>query len=109
MNPAISGATATIDTPGHGVAFEEWMPAANVFDAIARTQQLWGTRTAACVSDAGLSWEGFQSARAAGTAAALLERNAGESIGKGVFGSPFFIVDGEPFFGLKKLPVLDFK
>jgi 2-hydroxychromene-2-carboxylate isomerase len=29
------------------------------------------------------------------------------SLQKGVFGSPFFIVDGEPFFGLEKMELLD--
>lgn len=61
----------------------------------------------ACVSEAGLSWRAFEAARAQGTPAALLRRNVGESIGRGVFGSPFFVVDGQPFFGLEKLPLVD--
>jgi 2-hydroxychromene-2-carboxylate isomerase len=60
-----------------------------------------------CITQAGLSWEAFEAARADGTPAALLRRNVGESIQHGVFGSPFFIVDGEPFFGLEKLPVVE--
>jgi 2-hydroxychromene-2-carboxylate isomerase len=61
----------------------------------------------ACASEAGLSWHAFEAARAEGTPAELLRRNVDESIQRGVFGSPFFIVDGEPFFGLEKLPVLE--
>jgi 2-hydroxychromene-2-carboxylate isomerase len=34
-------------------------------------------------------------------------RNVDDSLAKGVFGSPFFIVDGEPFFGVEKLPVVE--
>jgi 2-hydroxychromene-2-carboxylate isomerase len=60
-----------------------------------------------CVCEAGLSWQGFEAARAEGTPAELLRRNVGDSIERGVFGSPFFIVDGEPFFGVEKLPVVE--
>jgi 2-hydroxychromene-2-carboxylate isomerase len=60
-----------------------------------------------CVNDAGLSWRAFEAARAEGTPSALLRRNVDASIRDGVFGSPFFIVDGEPFFGLEKLPVVE--
>jgi 2-hydroxychromene-2-carboxylate isomerase len=61
----------------------------------------------ACVSEAGLSWPAFEAARAEGSPARLLRRNVDDSIQRGVFGSPFFIVDGEPFFGLEKLPLLE--
>lgn len=61
----------------------------------------------ACVSEAGLSWHAFEAARAEGNPATLLRRNVEDSIQRGVFGSPFFIVDGEPFFGLEKLPVVE--
>jgi 2-hydroxychromene-2-carboxylate isomerase len=60
-----------------------------------------------CMTEAGVSWQGFEAARAAGTPAGLLRRNVDESIRRGVFGSPFFIVDGEPFFGVEKLPVVE--
>ncbi len=60
-----------------------------------------------CVCEAGLSWDAFEEARADGTAAGLLRRNVEASLEQGVFGSPFFIVDGEPFFGLEKMPVLE--
>ncbi|SDE48850.1 2-hydroxychromene-2-carboxylate isomerase [Variovorax sp. CF079] len=61
----------------------------------------------ACVRKAGLSWPAFEAARAEGTPAELLRRNVDDSIQRGVFGSPYFIVDGEPFFGLEKLPVVE--
>lgn len=60
-----------------------------------------------CVSEAGLSWDDFEAARAVGAPAELLRRNVDDSIRRGVFGSPFFIVDGEPFFGVEKLPVVE--
>jgi 2-hydroxychromene-2-carboxylate isomerase len=60
-----------------------------------------------CMTEAELSWSAFAAARADGTAAALLRRNVDASLQLGVFGSPFFIVDGEPFFGLEKLPVVE--
>jgi fatty-acyl-CoA synthase len=46
MNATDATSLPTIGAPGIGVHFEEWMPAANVFDAIARTQARWGDRTA---------------------------------------------------------------
>src|SRR4051812_45651176 len=46
MNATIETSLPTIDAPASGMRFEDWMPAANVFDAIARTQQRWGDRTA---------------------------------------------------------------
>jgi 2-hydroxychromene-2-carboxylate isomerase len=61
----------------------------------------------ACVREAGLSWHDFEAALEAGTPAKLLRRNVDDSIQRGVFGSPFFIVDGEPFFGVEKLPVVE--
>ena len=60
-----------------------------------------------CIRQADLSWEAFEAARAEGTPASLLRRNVECSIQHGVFGSPFFIVDGEPFFGLEKLPLVE--
>lgn len=61
----------------------------------------------ACVNESNLSWHAFEAARAEGKPAELLRRNVDESIQLGVFGSPFFIVDGEPFFGVEKLPVVE--
>jgi 2-hydroxychromene-2-carboxylate isomerase len=61
----------------------------------------------ACAAEAGLSWLAFEKARAAGTPAALLRHNVDVSLQRGVFGSPFFIVDGEPFFGVEKLHVVE--
>lgn len=61
----------------------------------------------ACVSEAGLSWQAFEAARAEGNPSGLLRRNVDASLERGVFGSPFFIVDGEPFFGVEKLPVVE--
>jgi 2-hydroxychromene-2-carboxylate isomerase len=60
-----------------------------------------------CVRKAGLSWQDFEAARDEGTPAKLLRRNVEDSLQRGVFGSPFFIVEGEPFFGVEKLPVVE--
>ena len=60
-----------------------------------------------CCVGAGLDWKAYEAARESGEAAQLLRRNVDESIAAGVFGSPFFIVDGEPFFGAEKLPVVE--
>lgn len=42
-----------------------------------------------------------------GEAARLLRAAVENSLEAGVFGSPFFIVDGEPFFGLEKMELLE--
>jgi 2-hydroxychromene-2-carboxylate isomerase len=60
-----------------------------------------------CVHEAGLSWQDFEVARSTGAASGLLRQNVDDSIEQGVFGSPFFIVDDEPFFGLEKLTVVE--
>ncbi len=41
------------------------------------------------------------------TAADLLRAEVNAAIAAGAFGSPFFIVDGEPFFGVDNLELLD--
>lgn len=38
---------------------------------------------------------------------AVLRDRCAEALGKGVFGSPFFIVDGEPFWGSDRLPMVE--
>ena len=42
-----------------------------------------------------------------GEADRLLRAAVDRSLARGVFGSPFFIVDGEPFFGLEKMELVD--
>jgi 2-hydroxychromene-2-carboxylate isomerase len=36
-----------------------------------------------------------------------VKREVDEAIAAGVFGSPFFIVDGEPFWGVDRIPMLE--
>ncbi|MDI1269413.1 MAG: DsbA family protein [Polaromonas sp.] len=60
-----------------------------------------------CISRAGLSVDAYRHQRWQGVPKALLEKNVEASLDNGVFGSPFFIVDGEPFFGLEKMPDLE--
>jgi 2-hydroxychromene-2-carboxylate isomerase len=38
---------------------------------------------------------------------AVLRARCAEAVGKGVFGSPFVIADGEPFWGADRLPLVD--
>ena len=42
-----------------------------------------------------------------GEADRLLRAAVDRSVALGVFGSPFFIVDGEPFFGLEKMELVE--
>lgn len=60
-----------------------------------------------CMREADLPWHAYEVARAQGEPAYQLRCNVEESIQRGVFGSPFFIVDGEPFFGVEKLPLVE--
>ncbi len=55
---------------------------------------------------AGVDTAGLGPALADGTAADMLKTAVDASITAGVFGSPFFLVGDEPFFGLEKMPVL---
>ncbi len=61
----------------------------------------------AALQDAGLDPLEWQDALRGGAPAKLLRGNVERAIARGVFGSPFFFADGEPFFGVEKLPVLD--
>ena len=38
---------------------------------------------------------------------ALAEARSEEAVGRGVFGSPWFFVDGEPFWGWDRVPMID--
>jgi len=46
MNSTPAVALPTIDAPGPGICFEDWVQATNVFDAIQRTQKRCGGKTA---------------------------------------------------------------
>ncbi|MBE7416486.1 MAG: 2-hydroxychromene-2-carboxylate isomerase [Ideonella sp.] len=61
----------------------------------------------ACAAHSGTPDALIDQAIAASDAGALLRAEVQQAIGLGVFGSPFFIVDGEPFFGVDKLELLD--
>ena len=61
----------------------------------------------AAASAAGLEPSLIDRALADGSASALLRAEVESAIGRGVFGSPFVIVDGEPFFGVDKFELLD--
>jgi len=58
---------------------------------------------AACGADRAALADGH----ASGEASDLLRAAVDRSLGKGVFGSPFFIVDGEPFFGVEKMELME--
>jgi 2-hydroxychromene-2-carboxylate isomerase len=60
-----------------------------------------------CIADAAFSVDDYRRQRWHGIPRDLLAKNVAASLDQGVFGSPFFIVDGEPFFGLEKMPDLE--
>lgn len=60
----------------------------------------------AILDRAALDTADLAEAFAGGEAADLLKAAIDASIAAGVFGSPFFLVGDEPFFGLEKMPVL---
>ncbi len=62
---------------------------------------------AQCATQAGFDWGAYEDARAEGRPGQLLRRNVEDSLARGVFGSPMFIIDDEPFFGVEKLPVVE--
>ncbi len=58
-------------------------------------------------SEAGADPSMLQDALASGEGDRLLRSAVEQSLSKGVFGSPFFIVDEEPFFGLEKMELVE--
>lgn len=56
---------------------------------------------------AGLPQSVARTAVEAKDAAALLRGEVDRAVSRGVFGSPFFLVDDEPFFGVDKLELID--
>jgi len=61
----------------------------------------------ACGAEAGVPPDLMQQALTDPAAGQLLRDEVDAAIARGVFGSPFFIVDGEPFFGVDKLELVD--
>lgn len=58
-------------------------------------------------TDCGADRGALQAAHDSGEASDLLRQAVDRSLEKGVFGSPFFIVDGEPFFGVDKMELME--
>jgi 2-hydroxychromene-2-carboxylate isomerase len=56
---------------------------------------------------AGADADGLQRGFTSGEADRYLRAAVDRSLALGVFGSPFFIVDGEPFFGLEKMELVE--
>lgn len=104
------------------------LPAARAFAALSRLAPAHAQAFAAAVLAAywheGLEMDTVPALREAGqragvpgallaqalhepNAAAWLRAEVDQAVAQGVFGSPFFLVDGEPFFGLDKLELLD--
>ncbi len=50
---------------------------------------------------------GLNAGFASGEADRLLRAAVDRSLARGVFGSPFFVIDGEPFFGLEKMELVE--
>jgi 2-hydroxychromene-2-carboxylate isomerase len=61
-----------------------------------------------CGEKAGVEREGLREALEGELAADFLRRAVEQSLARGVFGSPYFVVDGdEPFFGLEKMELME--
>jgi 2-hydroxychromene-2-carboxylate isomerase len=75
-----------------------WMAGRPMDDAAALRDVVIAAGVPAPVVDAGLS---------DASAAGLLRAEVDAAIAAGAFGSPFFVVDGEPFFGVDSLELLD--
>jgi 2-hydroxychromene-2-carboxylate isomerase len=61
----------------------------------------------AVLIDMGLGTLEVTSGIAGEEASTLLRKNVEDSLARGVFGSPFFLVGEEPFFGLEKMELLE--
>lgn len=61
----------------------------------------------AIATAAGADRNMLQEALASGEGDRLLRAAVERSLARGVFGSPFFIVNGEPFFGLEKMELVE--
>jgi 2-hydroxychromene-2-carboxylate isomerase len=61
----------------------------------------------AIAGNAGADRAALQQGFAGGEADRLLRAAVDRSLALGVFGSPFFIIDGEPFFGLEKMELVE--
>ena len=55
----------------------------------------------------GLDGEGLAAAMADAEVKALAKARSQEAVDRGVFGSPWMFVDGEPFWGWDRLPMID--
>lgn len=56
---------------------------------------------------AGVPHDIVASALTSGDASGMLREEVEAAMARGVFGSPFFLVDGEPFFGVDKIELID--
>lgn len=95
-----------------------WLAQARPAAAVAAAQAIfaayWGAaqdisepaQVIAILDAADVDTAGLADAFADGTAADLLKTAIDASVAAGVFGSPFFLIGDEPFFGLEKMPVL---
>ena len=61
----------------------------------------------AIAAEAGADRKMLQDGLASGEGDRLLRAAVDRSLARGVFGSPFFIVDDEPFFGLEKMGLVE--
>ncbi|MBV9237218.1 MAG: DsbA family protein [Xanthobacteraceae bacterium] len=59
------------------------------------------------VEGAGADARALRAGFASGEADRLLRAAVDRSLALGVFGSPFFMIDGEPFFGLEKMELVE--
>jgi 2-hydroxychromene-2-carboxylate isomerase len=80
-----------------------------IFDAYWRQGEDIGSPEAviAIARRVGADADGLRQGLASGEADSLLRAAVDRSLALGVFGSPFFIVDREPFFGLEKMELVE--
>jgi 2-hydroxychromene-2-carboxylate isomerase len=90
--------------PAHAQAFAQQALADYWLRAIDLSQP---AALQACAQHAGVPAATVAQALADPQAATLLRKAVDEAITTGVFGSPFFRVDGEAFFGVDKLELID--
>jgi len=90
--------TALAKTVAHQLLHAYWGEARDIGDA---------DLAIGVASQAGADRNRLKEALASGEGDQLLRSAVDRSIARGVFGSPFFILSDEPFFGLEKMELLE--
>jgi len=81
------------------------IPAGRTFHWIDQHDRSLAKTVAKAILDA--YWRKGEDIGSADAVIAIARHAVDRSLARGVFGSPFFIVNGEPFFGLEKMELVD--